>query len=87
MCIFVYHLQYSPVASTVCLACPHGLSCTTPDQDPVACSVSSFVLLCSKFVCVCVCVHVRAYVCMCVRMCVRMCVCVCVCVCVHMYVF
>ena len=55
--MFVYHLQYSPVASTVCLTCPHGLSCSTPDQDPIACSVSSVVSL--HGVCV-LCEFVRA---------------------------
>ena len=28
------------MASTVCLACPNGLSCFSPDQDPLPCVVS-----------------------------------------------
>ena len=63
--MFVYHLQYSPVASTVCLTCPHGLSCSTPDQDPIACSVSSVVSLhgvCMCVVCICTCMCIYIHV-------------------------
>ena len=41
------------MASTVCLACPNGLSCFSPDQDPLPCVVSDV-----QCVCVCACVRV-----------------------------
>jgi len=39
--LFFAFFQYSSMASTVCLACPKGLSCSSPEQDPQPCVVSS----------------------------------------------